>query len=192
MKEIWKPIKNFKNYEISSLGRSRSLIRFRRGQSRSGKEFYYQSKTIILEPILKSIGYIQYTMRDNSGKDRCVLAHRLVAEAFIPNPENKPQVNHKNGKKYDNKLENLEWCTASENGLHGYRVLGYQAWVKGRYGKKHPTSKPVIQKTIEGNLVKRWDCALDAVKTYGFDSGSITRVCQGKYRQHKGFIWKYA
>jgi len=189
MKEIWKKVKGFEDsYKVSNMGRLKSLSRvclYRKGG---------RTKEMICKPILKSIGYTQHTLSNLfKNKSKLVLTHRLVAEHFIPNPENKPQVNHKNGVKTDNKVTNLEWVTVSENGLHGYRVLGYKAHIVGKFGKYHPTSKPIIQKTIGGKFIKKWDCGLDAVRSIdGLDSGSITRCCQGKYRQHKGFKWEYA
>ena len=67
-----------------------------------------------------------------------------------------------------------------------------ETWAKGKYGKKHPTAKAVIQKTIDGKIVKKWDCAFDAVRQYGFDSGGITHCCKGENKIHKGFKWEYA
>lgn len=173
MKEIWKNIDGYKNYKVSNLGRVKNIKRNK-----------------ILSPILKSIGYVQFGLSEN-GKSRCELAHRLVAEAFIPNPENKPQVNHKDGIKNNNVITNLEWNTVSENSLHTFRIIGHKVWHKGNTGKNTPTAKKVIQKTLDGKLVKIWDCASDAVREFGFDSGCITHCCRGRYKSHKGYKWEY-
>lgn len=174
MKEIWKNIDGYKNYKVSNLGRVKNI-----------------KKNIILAPILKSTGYIQFGISEN-GKAKCALAHRLVAEAFIPNPDNKPQVNHIDGIKNNNIVTNLEWNTPSENSLHTHNTLGYKVWHKGNTGKNTPTAKKVIQKTLDGKLVKVWDCASDAVREFGFDSGCITHTCKGSYKSHKGYKWEYA
>lgn len=189
--EEWKPVVRYEGlYEVSNLGNVRAVEKLRRGRSRSGREFVYIRKAGPLKKILKSIGYEQVGL-GKRGVMRCELVHRLVAEAFLPNPLNKPQVNHKNGVKHDNRLENLEWATSSENGLHAYRVLGVVPQQLGKFGEHHSTSKAVIQKTLDGKTVKRWGAAMDAVRT-GFDSSSITRCCQGKYKSHKGYVWEYA
>ena len=133
---------------------------------------------------------MQVGLRNNK-KTKIFHVHRLVALSFINNPENKPQVNHKDGDGTNNNISNLEWVTSSENTLHAYRVLGRKPWSKGVFGEKAPTSRPVLQKTLDGKLIKRWGCGLDAVREGGFESSSITRVCQGKYKTHKGFKWEY-
>lgn len=191
MKEIWKDVMGYEGfYQISNLGRVKSLQRGHFVNDKRGRFYPRIQKEIILRNLTNSVGYVQVNLHKN-GKCKIHSNHRLVATHFLPNLENKKQVNHKNGIKSDSRLENLEWCTASENGLHGYRVLGHIAWQKGNTGKNTPTAKQVIQKTLEGEVVKVWDCASDAVREFGFDSGSITRVCQGKSKYHKGYKWEY-
>ena len=103
----------------------------------------------------KFVSYGQVNLFDGK-KQRCIHVHRLVANAFIPNKNKKPQVNHLDGDGMNNNANNLEWVTGSENSLHAYRTLGRSAWSKGIFGEKAPTSRPVLQKTIEGKLIKRW------------------------------------
>jgi len=124
--EIYKDIKGYKGlYQISSLGKVKSISRI------IDNGF---NKRLILDRILKissdSKGYMYATLYNKSRKH--IKVHRLVAIAFIPNPENKPQINHKNGIKNDNNVFNLEWCTNSENQIHAYKI----GLNKGRLGHK--------------------------------------------------------
>ena len=191
MEEQWKDIKGYEGlYQVSNLGRIKSLSHKVYTKDKRGYNYQYFSKEKILRNIKNGLGYVQvYLFKNGIGK--IVLVHRIVALNFIENPENKKQVNHKDGDKSNPKLENLEWVTVSENGLHGYRQLGYKAWHKGNLGKNTPTSKPVIQKNIIGKIIKEWDCMSDAWRLEGFRPDGIGRVCRGEYKTYKGFIWEY-
>ena len=104
--EIWKDVEGFNGYQISSFGRVKSLK---------------NNKETILKPVIKRGGYVGLHFYKNK-KHYNVRVHQLVANAFIPNPENKPQINHINGIKTNNHISNLEWCTASENLKHAYKT----------------------------------------------------------------------
>lgn len=193
-KEKWKTIKGFNGYMVSNRGRVKRLEHSRRGVNFSGTVFKTNHKEKILKPIFRKMGkYITYVQQGlyKNKRVKCVHVHRLVAEAFIPNPENKTQVNHKDGNGTNNNVENLEWCTGRENSLHAFRVLGRKSWQKGIFGEKAPTSRPVLQKTKKGELVRRWGCGMEAVRIGGFDGSCISRTCQGKQKTHRGFFWDY-
>ena len=185
--EIWKHVVGHENkYEVSNFGNVRTVTK----KVSCHKKHMRTVHGKVMKLTLKSIGYYQVGI-SNNGVSKSALVHRLVAEAFIPNPLKKSQVNHKDGVKTNNNVDNLEWTTPQENTLHAYRSLGVNAWHKGNIGKNTPTAKSVIQMTLDGGVVKIWDCASDAVRECGFDSGCISRAARGIKPQHKGFRWLY-
>lgn len=123
-----------------------------------------------------------------NGKKKYYMVHRLVAINFIPNPENKPQVNHKDGNPLNNHISNLEWCTQRENTIHAYK----NGLAKGVAGKDRWQSKPVIQMDLNGAELNRFESISQAAKKYGFQKGNIINCCKGVSRQMYGYIWKYA
>ncbi|MDY2883057.1 MAG: NUMOD4 domain-containing protein [Romboutsia timonensis] len=117
MEEVWKDIKGFEEiYQVSNFGRVKSLLRKRR--NRNG---YFYIKEKILKQSINTYGYLQVCLYNNC--ERSVKrVHRLVAETFIPNPSNKPEVNHIDGNKTNNKIDNLEWVTSKENITHAFKI----------------------------------------------------------------------
>lgn len=161
--EKWKDIDGF-DYEVSTLGRVRNKI-----------------TNHILKPIKCTNGYLEYQLNKN-GKRFCKLAHRLVAEAFIENENNKPQVNHKDENIKNNCVENLEWVTAKENANYGTR--------NERFAKKK--SIPIDMYDLEMNFIKHFESATQCSKELGICLENITRVCKGKRKTAKGYIFKFS
>lgn len=137
---MWKSIIGFEGrYEVSEHGEVKSLSRWHR----NGTTGYF-TKEVILKPRKETKGYFHYELTRGDGTSKNFRRSRLIAIHFIPNPNNLPQVNHKNGIKTDDSISNLEWCTPSENEKHAYRTGLKKAAYFGRFGKDHNQSKPVI------------------------------------------------
>ena len=132
MKKEWMPIKDFPSYQVSCNGLIRSRDRF--GKGRYGCKRYIKGR--LKSQNISGYGYLTVTLYINS-KRKTAAVHKLVAQAFIPNPKNKPQVNHINGIKHDNRIENLEWCTSSENIQHAHDT----GLINVNRGSKVPNSK---------------------------------------------------
>lgn len=178
---IWKPIKGFKSYQISNTG----LIK------RANK---------ILSPF-NNQGYLRILLHEGD-KHQKKLVHRLVAEAFIPNPDNKPQINHIDLDKKNNHVDNLEWVTNKENVAHAIKhIPERRKQLKqdmSKIGKKHGrqnginSSKPINQYDLEGKLINTFESARDAHRQLGYSYKVISKCCNGNSKTYKGFIWKFA
>ncbi len=121
MREIWKPIGGYAGrYEISNYGRVKTLGRFISKNSRRGKKYLYFRKGRVLKQNYSACLYPRVTVW-RKPLSKTMLVHRIVAEHFIPNPENKLCINHKDGNKLNNNVGNLEWCSYSENSYHAYK-----------------------------------------------------------------------
>lgn len=177
MEEVWKDIPGFNGYyQVSSFGRVKSLARKTNNQ--------YGKNDFILSPGWihnKENGYLFVCLCKNGLKKR-FLVHRLVAEAFIPNPDNLPQVNHKDENQRNNCVENLEWCGCDYNINYGNRT--YKAAFK--------KSIPVFQYTKSGVFVKEYCSAVEAERKTGICSQNISKCRAGKLPSAGGYLWRYA
>ena len=145
-----------------------------------------------IKPWKNRFGYFMVTFSKN-GKHFHKSIHRLVASAVSPNPENKPQVNHKNGIKTDNRLCNLEWNTRSENMQHAYRVIktahSPRYW-KNKFGKDNPNSKIVLQ-IKDDKIIAEFYGAAEANRKTGIDFRYISACCRGKQKTAGKYGWKF-
>ena len=178
--EEWKTIIGFENYEVSNLGRVRAL------------NFKKTGKVHLMSISRNRYGYAQVTLY-NKGS-HCLSVHRLVARAFIPNPDDLPEVDHINRIRDDCRVENLRWVTKGENQKNRtikYSHKGY-AWTDEQRQKLSKSLKiPVAQYDFHHNFIRVWDSVTDAEREGGFNASAINKCCKGKTRTSSGFIWEY-
>ena len=185
MNEIWKDIEGYEGlYQVSNLGRVRSLNRITNGKF--GNRSLCLRKGRILKPRKISLYTGVYLSKNGHVKNYTI--HRLVAQAFIPNPQNKLEVNHIDGNKLNNKVDNLEWATRSENEQHAYRT----GLNKIRNGKDNKISKRILQIDINTNkIINVFYGTGDIKRKYGYSSSPIIRCCNKQRKTAYKFIWKY-
>lgn len=158
MIEEWRDIVGYEGlYEVSNLGRVR----------RNGK---------ILKPSKVRHGYLQIALYKNGIYKRFYI-HRLVAYAFIPNPNSYPEVNHRDEDKTNNTVDNLEWCTHEYNNNYGTR--------------NERLSKPVLQFDLQGNFISEWPSTAKVEEETGMDHSNISKCCSGNRSSAGGFVWRY-
>lgn len=177
MKEIWKDIAGYEGlYQVSNLGNVRSMNYRGHGITKN------------LVPKCNNAGRLWVELRKN-GSGKCLLVHRLVAMAFIPNPNNYPQINHIDENPKNNRVENLEWCTA----LYNVRFYNERHQDK-RHAPRGPNKniKPVNQISPEGQVVKTWANSKEVMRELGWSDWSISECCRGNRRSAYGFTWQYA
>lgn len=179
--EIWMPIKGYEGiYEVSNMGRIKTLERVYYGgvvpvkiKTRLRKQTYTQK------------GYLSLILSKDKANKTCVV-HRIVASHFIPNNENKPQVNHRNGVKDDNRVENLEWCTNQENCYHAWNVLERDVRVQPK-GALSPSSKKIICDTFGISF----DSIKEACEALDVNNTRVSEVCKGIKTHTKGLTFRY-
>ena len=165
--EVWKDIPNCEGYQVSNKGNVKSL-----SYSRTGKEG-------ILKLCLCSMGYPMVSLGIN-GKMKSKRVHRIVAETFISNPEGKPNINHINGIKTDNRMENLEWCTQKENVHHSEK----NGLAKHARGEKAGRSKITKADAMEIKYGHQGMKQRDIAEIYGVSQSHVCRIRLGKLWGH--------
>jgi hypothetical protein len=174
MQEIWRDIKDYEGlYQISNLGRVKSVERI----VKRGTNF-----KPVRERVLKmgdKDGY-KYVILSKSGKTKTGWIHRLVAQAFIPNPDDLPCINHKDENPSNNHVNNLEWCT------HSYNNSYNDIRIKAARNKR----KPIIQYSKDGTFIREWSHAREASEALGLSKRAIYECCVGRSKTSGGYIWK--
>lgn len=198
--EIFKDIYGYEGlYQISNYGRVKSIARVifeKNGKKRKIKQTILTQKN-------NGRNYLSVGLNKN-GVPIIHYVHRLAAKAFIINIKNKATVNHRDGNKFNNKIENLEWATYSENNKHSFDtgLKKPSRAMLGKKGSKSPFAKPVLQFDMDGKFIARFSSVVEATIFTGISAGNICGCCRNAIRKtatHSyvvrsagGFIWKYA
>lgn len=181
MKEIWKDIPGYEDlYQVSNLGRVKSLDKYVNSAIKNNTKVLRKSQLL---KIRINQGYYEVTLTHNNKRKYCKV-HRLVAQAFIPNPNNLSQINHKDENPLNNNVENLEWCTAQYNCSYGNRT-------KNIYNNTRSISVEINQYDLNNNLIKTYKSITEASKSVNKSPLSIRRYCDGVTKD-KDYIWRYA
>lgn len=180
--EIWKDIKDFEGYyQVSDAGNVKRLHRLSPNKS-------YGYRTLKEMPVAKcrdSQGYL-ISILNKDGVKSHKLVHRLVAQAFIPNPCNLPEVNHIFGIKSDNRASQLAWSTASDNQKHSYQILGRKSSAFGKFGKDNSHSISVRCTT----LGLEFNSFREAANALGIHSSAVSMVCSGERNHAAGLVFE--
>jgi DNA gyrase/topoisomerase IV subunit A len=193
--EIWKPIAGYEGiYEVSNCGNVRSVDRYK--NARDNSKSFQKGKT--MTPQTSHKGYRTIILHKD-GKAHTFQVHRLVAMAFIPNSDNKPQVNHIDCNKKNNHVENLEWVTqeenmkhASENGIFSkFNEKQLAAVRRNQMIASEYKKRKVAQLSLCGEIIRCYESLTEAERVTGTDCSKISMCCKGKRKSSNGFKWKY-
>jgi hypothetical protein len=209
MEEIWKDIEGYEGlYQVSNLGRVKSLNRIIATKMNISRLMKGKVLTIVPDPN----NYMKVLL-SKEGKQQIYLVHRLVAQAFIPNPDNKSEIDHINTDRTDNRVENLQWVTRKENcnnpltkekiaAFGRTRVFSSEMKqkmslaLKGRKinpeaieKRRQKTMKPILQLSLNGDIIKRWDSATEAKDMLGIKT--IPDCLRNRCKTAGGYVWKY-
>jgi hypothetical protein len=187
--EIWRDIEGYEGvYQVSTLGKVKSVDRL----VNMPNGFKSHIKDKIMKYGISKFGYCLIILqRDKICTNKTV--HRLVMYAFLENPENKAEVNHKDGVKTNNHLSNLEVVTRSENILHSFAIGTRKPTCEGMFGSLHWNSKPIQQiDRFTGEVIATYDGLMDASRNTGMKNfKNISAVARGLRNQAGGYVWKY-
>lgn len=171
--EIWKDIKDYEGlYQVSNYGRVRSI----------GNGYTWKTVRILKQTKQKN-GYMFVTLY-KEGKQKHSYIHRLVAEVFVPNPYNLPQINHKDEDKSNNNFNNLEWCTSKYNNNYNNHNTNLSESL---------SKQPIMQYTLNGEFLKEWCSSMEIERVKNFSHSNIIACCRNKkrYKSAYGYLWKY-
>lgn len=179
LNEEWRPVVAYEGlYEVSDWGNVRSLN-------------YNKTKEIKeLKQIPDKDGYMNVCLH-KYGSQLSKRVHRLVADSFIPNPDNKPCIDHINGKKDDNRVENLRWATVVENNRNPVTMKNMIGIQNGRQLNRKDCSKPVYQYTLDGKYVATYPSASEAARVFNCHKGTIAKCCVDSGRNNKALNYKW-
>ena len=195
MEEIWKDIKCYEClYQVSNLGQIKRISRKKFGRGAKGNTV----ERILKQEICNS-GYLRVTLYCG-GTAKRYLVHRIVGTAFAPNPDNFPEINHKDENKLNNTAENLEWCTSKYNSNYGTakeralknRDIAKQVENTDYKAIAKKTSKRVKQLSQDGSLIRVWKSQIQASRELGVSQGGISNCCVGRKETAGGYRWEYA
>lgn len=193
MAELWKDVKGYEGiYQVSSLGRVKAL---QKSYTDSLGRNIVRKEHILATHESAQTGYPQLNL-SKDGEAKTVSVHRLVAEAFIPNPNNLPCINHKDESRNNNCVDNLEWCSYLYNNQYGTareraRAKIIEYWETHTAVGHDMPSTPVIQYTLNGEIVRKYKSINDAERTIGVVNGGIGQCCNRKLHTAYGFIWRF-
>lgn len=182
--EVWRDIPKWERYAVSSIGRVASL-----GEPYLCQERVCRRAPQIIKPRSNGVepGYLHVVLSDGKGHRKAFVVHRLVAMAFIPNPDNLPFINHKDENAKNNRVENLEWCTQQYNcnyGTHNARMA--KTLHETAYQRKQ-----VVQLSTDGRLISIYASIQEGADALGISRSSIDLCCKGKNKTGHGFKWMY-